>query len=640
MRHYTMREMHESTYLPLRDYAIIGDAHTAALIARDGSIDWCCWPDFDSPAVFCRLLDAHRGGFFRVGPASRNYSCSRSYCEQTNVLQTTFKTKDGTIRLTDLMTVNQPDQNRSGQGVGSNYEILRMIEGLGGVVEGEIVFRPTFDYARGQTRISIRENGAVASANSDSVLLHCPAPMRMESDGSAVGQFRLAEGEQLTLSLTYHANEQQKSLQPQLRNADTRLKNTIAYWKQWCETSTYEGPYSDLVNRSALVLKLLTFEPTGALLAAPTTSLPEVVGGVRNWDYRFTWLRDSALIIYTLQLLGYRQEATAFFNWLDRLRIAAHAGMQIMYSIRGDLDLSEHSLDHLEGYRQSRPVRVGNSAFQQKQIDVYGEVLDAVHLYHDRVRRSVKEDWWDEVCFMADKAAAHWREPDHGVWEFRAGKQHFFYSKLMCWVALDRALKLTAPAGRHSTSQLWAKARDEVRRALLSEGYNSEVGAFTQVLGGTELDASALVIPFSGFLSADDPRVSSTIRAIREQLGSHGMIYRYLAADGLPGGEGAFAMCTFWLADSLALSGRVDEAREVFEHVVSYANDVGLLSEEIDPVNGELLGNYPQGFTHLALIRAALHIAKAETMGPESRATNSAERASQIAGAGVNRFSH
>jgi GH15 family glucan-1,4-alpha-glucosidase len=284
-----------------------------------------------------------------------------------------------------------------------------------------------------------------------------------------------------------------------------------------------------------------------------------------------------------------------------------------------------------------RPVRVGNSAYEQRQIDVYGEVLDAVHLYHDRMGQPVKHDWWDEVCLLADRAVAHWREPDHGIWEVRHGKQHFVYSKLMCWVALDRALKLTAPNPNPSRAAAWAKERDQIRAAILAEGYNSRVGAFTQVMGGSELDASVLVIPFSGFLSADDPRVCSTVAAIRERLSSHGMIYRYLAEDGLPGSEGAFAMCTFWLADNLALSGRVDEAREVFEGVVSYANDVGLLSEEIDPVNGELLGNYPQGFTHLALIRAALHIAKAETLGAEHRAEDAAERASEIEGARIER---
>ena len=331
--------MHDSKYLPLRDYAIIGDAHTAALVARDGSIDWCCWPDFDSPAIFCRLLDAFRGGFFRVGPASSNYNCSRSYYGQTNILQTTFDTEDGRARLTDLMPVKQLDHERKGEDIGSSYEILRLLEGLGGMVECEIVFRPTFDYARAHSSISVCETGAVASTNSEKVVLYCPTPLRIEADGSAVGRFRLAEGERLSLSLTYHSNGRQKSLQPQIGNSDARLQRTLAYWKRWSEISTYEGPYSDLVYRSALVLKLLTFEPTGALVAAPTTSLPEEVGGLRNWDYRFTWLRDSALTIYALQLLGYRQEATDFFNWLDRLRITAHGDMQIMYSVRGESSL-------------------------------------------------------------------------------------------------------------------------------------------------------------------------------------------------------------------------------------------------------------------------------------------------------------
>lgn len=407
---------------------------------------------------------------------------------------------------------------------------------------------------------------------------------------------------------------------------------TLSYWKQWSVTCSYEGPYRERVQRSALVLKLLTFGPTGALVAAPTTSLPEAIGGIRNWDYRFTWLRDSALIIYALQLIGYRQEATGFFNWLDRLRLAYHGDMQIMYTVRGESDLREYTLEHLAGYRGSSPVRVGNSAYRQRQMDVYGEVLDAVHLYHQQRGQSVKEDWWDEVCFMADQAAARWRDPDHGIWEVRGGKRHFLYSKLMCWVALDRAVKLGAYSGQRSTIARWTMARNEIHSAILAEGYNAQIGAFTQVFGGKALDASALVIPFTGFLSADDPRISSTVRAIRDQLTSHGMIYRYLSDDGLPGREGAFALCTFWLADNLALAGRVDEASEVFERVVSSANDTGLLSEEIDPVSGELLGNYPQGFTHLALIRTALHISKAETLGAEHRAADPAERSREVEG--------
>lgn len=623
-----MTQKRHSQYLPLNDYAIIGDAHTAALVARDGSIDWCCWPAFDSPAVFCRILDSQRGGYFRIGPTSGNYSCSRSYDGLTNVLQTTFETDGGRAGLTDLMPVN-PKDNERGEDVASGYEILRLIEGVNGSVEMEIVFRPTFDYGRGDTTLSICDEGALAKANSEGLALYCPLALSKDSRGALTGKFRLTAGKRVWISLRYVTSPSEDE-RPHLGDADARLARTISYWKQWCKTSTYQGPYSELVHRSALVLKLLTFEPTGALVAAPTTSLPEEIGGIRNWDYRFTWLRDSALIIYALQLIGYRQEATDFFDWLDRLRLAHHGDMQIMYTVRGESDLTEYTLEHLSGYRGSRPVRVGNSAYNQRQIDVYGEVLDAVHLYHELMRQAVKADWWDEVCFMADQAAMRWREPDHGIWEVRGGKRHFLYSKLMCWVALDRAIKLAARSGRQTPTARWADVRSQIGSAILAEGYNPDVGAFTQVLGGSALDASALVIPFTGFLSADDPRVVSTVQAIGEQLTSNGMIYRYLTEDGLPGREGAFAMCTFWLADNLALAGRVDEAREVFERIISYANDTGLLSEEIDPLTGDLLGNYPQGFTHLSLIRTALHIAKAESLGAEHRAADSAERANEV----------
>ena len=624
-----MTYQRNSQYLPIREYAIIGDAHTAALVARDGSIDWCCWPHFDSPAVFCRLLDAQRGGYFRVGPSRSNYSCSRSYHGLTNVLQTTFETETGRARLTDLMPV-EPKDSESGEDIGSGYEILRLVEGLEGTVEIEISFRPTFDYARGDTTLSVCAEGAWAEGNSETLALYCPLPLAMDQGGTLTAKSTLRAGERVWLSLRYSTNAPTKKEPPHPGDPAARLERTINYWEKWSKTATYEGPYSEMVHRSALVLKLLTFEPTGALVAAPTTSLPEEIGGIRNWDYRFTWLRDSALIIYALQLIGYRQEATDFFDWLDRLRLSHHGDMQIMYTVRGEADLTEYLLEHLAGFRESKPVRVGNSAYQQRQIDVYGEVLDAVHLYHELMHQAVREDWWDEVGFMADEAAIRWRQPDHGIWEVRGGKRHFLYSKLMCWVALDRAIKLATHSGRQTQTARWARVRSEIKSAILAEGYNSQVGAFTQVLGGNALDASALVIPFTGFLSADDPRMVSTMRAVLEQLTSNGMIYRYLTEDGLAGREGAFAMCTFWLADNLALAGRVDEAREVFERMVSYANDLGLLSEEIDPSTGEMLGNYPQGFTHLSLIRTALHIAKAESLGAEHRAVDSAERANEV----------
>jgi GH15 family glucan-1,4-alpha-glucosidase len=617
-------------YRPIRDYALIGDAHTAALVATDGSIDWCCWPHFDSPAVLCRLLDAAKGGFFQVRPA-RDFKATRTYHGPTAVLATAFETDEGRVRLTDFMPVERLAEGRRGEDIGSSYSILRLIEGLGGSPEVEVSLRPTFDFARAGADIDLSEGGAVARSGGEALVLSCPATLGLDDSGAARGRLRVSRGERVWLSLSYHAGAAAEDLKPRPADGERQLKQTLEYWERWWSECRYEGPYSDLVRRSALTLKLLTFEPTGALVAAPTTSLPEEVGGVRNWDYRYTWLRDSSLTIYALQLLGYQDEAADFFGWLDRLCITCRDHrLQIMYTIGGESHLPETTLDHLEGYRGSRPVRIGNAAYGQKQLDVYGEVLDAAHLYHERTRRPVRPDWWDELSFMADETVEQWRDPDYGIWEVRGGPRHFLHSKLMCWVALDRAVRLAGSLKeKHDTSR-WAAARDRIRRAILEEGYDAEVGAFTQAFGEKALDASALSIPLTGFLPATDPRVRSTVERIRERLTSGGLVYRYLSDDGLPGGEATFAMCSFWLVDNLALQGRRDEARGLFERVAGYASDTGLFAEEIDPSSGELLGNYPQGFTHLALIRSALHIAKCETHGAEDRAENSAERAGEV----------
>ena len=619
----------ERGYRPIRDYALIGDAHTAALVATDGSIDWCCWPHFDSPAVFCRLLDASKGGFFQIRPVGE-FRVTRSYSGPTAVLTTTFETDEGRVRLTDFMPVERLDESHRGEDIGSSRRILRLLEGLGGEPEIEVGFRPTFDYARAEGHITADEGGAVARSGAEALVLSCPVGLKLDDAGAARGRLRLRRGERVWVSLSYHADAAPEDLKPSPPAGEEELGRTLKYWEGWWSDCRYEGPYRDLVRRSALTLKLLTFEPTGALVAAPTTSLPEEIGGVRNWDYRYTWLRDSALVIYALQLLGYEEEAADFFEWLDRLCITCRGHrLQIMYTIGGGSHLPEQTLDHLEGYRGSRPVRVGNAAFDQKQLDVYGGVLDAAHLYHERTRRSVRADWWDELSFMADETVRHWRDPDHGIWEVRGGKRHFLHSKLMCWVALDRAVRLAGSLDGHDTSR-WAAARDEIRGVILKEGYDDKAGAFTQSFGDRALDASALVIPLTGFLPATDPRVVSTVERIRERLTSNGLVYRYLNEDGLPGGEATFAMCSFWLVDNLALQGRRDEARELFERITAYASDTGLFAEEIDPEGGELLGNYPQGFTHLALIRSALHIAKCETQGPEERAATSAERAGEV----------
>ena len=619
----------ERGYRPVRDYALIGDAHTAALVAKDGSIDWCCWPRFDSPAVFCRLLDAARGGWSQICPADA-YEVSRSYVGTTNVLAAEFKTGGGRVRLTDFMPVERLTESHRGEDIAPSRRVLRLVEGIGGSVELEVGFFPTFDFARADTALEACEGGAVATAGREALALSCAARMRRDDSGALVGRFEVKEGERVWVALNYFPDALSKDFRPPRAESDDELKKTLSYWEEWWRACRYEGPYSEQVRRSALVLKLLTYEPTGAFVAAPTTSLPEEVGGVRNWDYRYTWLRDSSLILYTLMLLGYHEEAEDFFGWLDSLGIPRQKRLQIMYALDGKSCLPERKLEHLEGYRGSRPVRVGNAAFDQKQLDVYGEVLDAVYLYHERARRDIPESWWDDIQFMAARTVEGWREPDSGIWEVRGRPRHFLYSKLMCWVALDRAVRLAGTSHTSADVSAWEKERETVRELILREGYNERVGAFTQYLGGEALDASALIIPQTGFLPPTDARVKSTVERVRERLTSHGLVYRYLNEDGLPGGEGTFALCSFWLVDNLAAQGRVDEAKELFEKIVGYASDLGLLSEEIDPAGDELLGNYPQGFSHLALIRSALNISRAEAEGAKEHPQTSAEQAEDV----------
>lgn len=613
--------MEQGKYRPIGDYALIGDAHTAALVSREGAIDWCCWPHLDSPAVFCRLLDADRGGSFHVRPGS-TFRVSRAYVGVTNVLATTFQTASGQVRLTDFMPAERRTVDRRGEDIGESHRLLRLIEGLSGDVDLEVNFRPTFDYARAQTTIELDDGGAIARGGGQVLRLAAPASLSLSSDGSAIGRIRVRQGDRAWVTLTGGAK-----VDP--GGPEAALNETLAYWRQWADRCTYRGRYEQEVRRSALALKLLTFEPTGALVAAPTTSLPEEIGGVRNWDYRYTWLRDSTLILYALQTIGYHDEALDFFDWLEALCLSCQDNVQIMYRLDGGRDMPEQVLPHLEGYRGSRPVRIGNGAAGQKQLDIYGEVLDAAHLCFEGMR-DLDPRLLSVLALLADRAAARWEEPDQGIWEVRTGPRHFLYSKLLCWVALDRAVRLAEAEQLHGDVAGWRRTRDEIRDAILTRGYNEKLGAFTQAFDGSALDASALVIPLVGFLPPTDPRVQSTVRRIQEQLTSNGLVYRYLAEDGLFGGEATFALCSFWLVDNLALSGCIDEARELFERLLGYANDVGLLSEEIDPVTRELLGNFPQGFTHLALIRSALHLAKAEATGPEERAERPAQRQRQV----------
>lgn len=598
-----------SGYPEISDYAIIGDCHTAALVAKDGSIDWCCWPRFDSDAVFCRLLDVHRGGFLRISPAGK-FATKRTYVDGTNILQTSFITAAGRMRVTDCMPIEPAaTQDRRGEDVRTTHDLLRLLEGVTGPVEVEIACRPTFRFAADETVLSIQGTTCVASLGRERLRVDSPWPWRLDSGGVAVACGQIDTGQRLWLAVTYSEGEPAAARRPV--DLEEALARTTRYWREWSGQSTYSGRHAAAVRRSALALKLLTYEPTGAVIAAPTTSLPEELGGVRNWDYRYTWLRDTALTLEALMALGYHDEALDFWEWLQQLRLAEGRPLQIMYGIDGRTELPERVLEHLEGYAQSGPVRVGNAAAAQRQLDIYGEVLDAAYACVTGMNAGPHPEFGGVLGWLADRAAVDWDLPDQGIWEVRTGPRHFLYSKLMCWVALDRALKLAERGVIHGNTRAWQDARDAVRSAILTRGFDLAVNAFTQSFGSPALDASALVIPLIGFLPANDPRVTGTIDAIQRQLTRDGLVYRYLTEDGLPGGEATFVLCSFWLVDALALAGRVEEAQRVFERVVSYANDVGLLAEEVDPATRQLLGNFPQGFAHLALIRSAHRLARA-----------------------------
>lgn len=536
--------MQLNEYPPIAEYALIGDAHTAALVSRGGSIDWCCWPHLDSPAVFCRLLDARRGGWFRVAPTSA-YSASRQYADGTNVLVTTFRTDAGEIRLTDLMPAESRSGNRRGEDIEESHCILRLVEGVRGTVDVGVEFRPTFDYARLDAALELHDGIVVARGGDVALRLTAGVPLSARSDGALTASVRVHAGDRRWLVLADVDD-------PLIADPDATLETTLTYWREWAQRCTYRGPYEAQVRRSALLLKLLTFEPTGALVAAPTTSLPEEIGGVRNWDYRYTWLRDSALILYALQSIGYHDEALDFFEWLERICLSCQDTIQIMYRLDGRRELPEEVLGHLEGYRRSRPVRIGNAAARQTQLDVYGEVLDAAHLCYTSMRVPHAR-LWPVLKLLADGAAKRWQEPDAGIWEVLSGPRHFLYSKLLCWVALDRALQLVGEERLQGNVSAWRHARDEIRTAILARGYDQKLQAFTQAFDSPVLDASALVIPLVGFLAPTDPRVRSTVQRIQERLMANGLVYRYLTDDGLPGEEATFALCSFWLVDNLAL---------------------------------------------------------------------------------------
>jgi alpha,alpha-trehalase len=608
---------------PIADHALISDCRSAALVTRAGSIDWLCLPRFDGASVFGRLLDDD-AGHWSIAPAAGEGECStaRRYVNRSLVLETTFRTAGGTAVLTDAMGLDPSEQGHD-LGAGAPGTLLRRIACVDGAMEIAVEFAPRPEYGLVHPLMSISENGVIGRGGSWVFALSASPASRepILDDATARFAFRLDEGEAACFALDHRA-----SWDPDLPRRWTHeqieacIAATTEAWQRWSSVhQAYRGPWSDLVYHSGCVLQGLTFQPTGAILAAPTTSLPEEVGGERNWDYRYAWIRDASFTLHALWVAACPDEAIKFFSWIAGAvasQVTRGRDLQIMFGIGGERDLSERTVPYLRGWRDSRPVRVGNGAWNQRQLDVYGELLDAASRLSEQLSGRLDDAAKDCLIQVAEAAAAKWEERDQGIWEVRGEPRHFLYSKLMCWVAMDRAISLAPVLGVPGRVPSWNETRERIRTAILSRGWSETAGAFTQSFGSDELDASNLMMPLVGFIPADDPRMLATIEAIERDLtDERGLVYRYRAergVDGLAGGEGSFLLCTFWLAEALAMAGRVERARGVFERAASFANDVGLLSEEVDARTGELLGNFPQAFSHIGLINAAWAISEAE----------------------------
>ena len=599
-------------YAPIEDYALIGDCASAALVGRNGSIDWLCWPRFDSPSIFARLLDAGDGGHFQVRPVA-DFSVERRYLPDTNVLETTFTTERGVLRLTDLMPVAERDAYR--RELWPEHEILRRVECVAGTVEVDVYCDPRLDYARIDPALDDRGPHGVFYNHEGAVLIvRSELPLVLaRGRGALHGQVLLREGDRHFLSLTY--DEGEPAVLPLLgEHAETKIERSVAFWRGWASRCEYDGPYRDAVVRSALTLKLMTFAPSGAIVAAPTTSLPEAIGGTRNWDYRYCWLRDAALTLRALYGLGYEEEGRAFFSWLLHATRLTAPSLSVLYDVYGNDHVEEHILDHLEGYRGSSPVRIGNGAHDQLQLDTYGELISAAYEF---VRREQRLDSWHARLLrtLGNEVCERWREPDEGIWEVRSGRHHHTFSKAMCWVALERLVRLheadylSVPAGRYRET-----ART-IRTAVEERGYNDEMESYVATFDGDRLDASLLLLPMYGYVEATAPRMRSTFARIHDELGRDGLLYRspHGTDDGFSSREGAFGICSFWDEELFARLGRVEEARANLDRTLSYANDLGLFAEEIDPDTGAFLGNFPQAFTHVGLINAALALETART---------------------------
>src|SRR3954469_9221849 len=599
---------------PIADHALLSDRHSSALVTTSGSVDWLTFPRFDSPSVLGRLLGA-AAGHWQVAPVGEVIS-TRRYLDRTLVLETTFTTATGTLVLTDGMAMGE-DNGGHRLGTGVPHLLVRRVACVAGEVEVEVDYQPRPEYGLVVPLLSLVDGGITARGGAEWLVLSTDG---LVVDGPrAHGRRTLRAGEQVHFGLHRSTLEETPARVWSQAELSAALEGTVAAWRSWSALhQAYEGPWADLVHHSGVVLQGLSFQPSGAIVAAATTSLPEGVGGGRNWDYRFSWVRDASFTMEALWVAACPDEADDFFAFMTTAAaggIGPEDSLQIMFGVAGEHDLTERTLGRLRGWRDSRPVRVGNGAWDQRQVDVYGELLGAAARLSDQLPR-VDEETRTFLAACADTAAVRWRDRDQGIWEVRGEPQHFLYSKVMCWVALDRAIALADRLHAPDRVEDWARARDEIRDAVLDQGWNEEAGAFTQYFGSSALDASNLMLPIVGFLPAGDPRMLATIDAVAERLtDERGLVYRYRTeegVDGLAGEEGTFLLCTFWLAQALALAGQVERAREVFERAAAFVTDLGLLAEEIDPGSGELLGNYPQAFSHIGLVNAAWAIDQAE----------------------------
>ncbi|MEV7423973.1 glycoside hydrolase family 15 protein [Streptomyces sp. NPDC091212] len=593
----------------IEDYALIGDLQTAALVGRNGSIDWLCLPRFDSAACFAALLGTEDNGHWRLAPTGARACTRRAYVGESLVLESVWETRTGTVKVTDFM----PQRDVA-------PEIMRIVEGVSGTVEMSATLRLRFDFGSVVPWMRRSQGHRVAVAGPDSVWLRSEPPVKTWGQHySTCSSFTVAEGEKVAFVLTWHPSHEPR---PPRVDPYESLERSLEDWREWAARCRYQGPHRAAVMRSLITLKALTYGPTGGIVAAPTTSLPEELGGVRNWDYRYCWLRDSTLVLGALVSAGYLAEAAAWRDWLLRAVAGDPADLQIMYGLAGERRLPEVELPWLSGYAHSTPVRTGNDAVKQLQLDVYGEVMDSLNVA--RTAGLVgKPHAWNLQLSLLGFLESKWREPDEGLWEIRGPRQHFTHSKVMAWVAADRAVRtLEADPTLGGDVGRWRAMRDEVHREVCEKGYDPVRNTFTQSYGSAELDAATLLIPRVGFLPPDDPRVIGTVDAVRAELGHGGLLRRYSmtgsGVDGLPGREGTFLVCSFWLADALHLTGRTEEAAELFERLLGLCNDVGLLSEEYDPVAGRQLGNYPQAFSHIGLVVSALTLAGYDTAGADA----------------------